>query len=48
VNGTSWDKKSRAIVSTSYINTNDDKVITLAVQIIDRIKAKTTKLAAAK
>jgi hypothetical protein len=43
VKGISRDKKSSAIVSTPYVDTNDDKVTTLAAQIIDRIKAKTAK-----
>jgi hypothetical protein len=43
MNGISRDKKSRAIVSSPYFDTNDDKVGTLAAQIIDRLKAKSAK-----
>ena len=43
VEGISRHKKSRAMVSTPYVDTNDDKVTTLTAQIIARIKAKTAK-----
>jgi hypothetical protein len=43
VTGISRDRKSRAIISTPYINTNNAKTSDLAAQIVDRIKTKTAK-----
>ncbi len=43
VKGISRDKKTRAINSTPYVNTNDERVTDLACQIIDRIKSKSEK-----
>jgi hypothetical protein len=43
VKGISRDKKTRAILSTPYVNTNDDKAKDLAEQIIDRLKSKSEK-----
>jgi len=37
------DKKTRAIVSTPYVVTNDERVTELAAQIINRLKAKAVK-----
>lgn len=43
VKGISRDKKSRAIVSTPYVTTNNERETDLATQIIDRIKSKSKK-----
>jgi hypothetical protein len=43
VKGISRDKKTRAIVSTPYVTTNDERETDLAAQIIDRIKSKSEK-----
>jgi hypothetical protein len=41
--GISRDKQSRLIISTPYVNGNNDKAADLAAQIIDRIKSKAAK-----
>jgi hypothetical protein len=43
VRGISRDKKSRAIVSTPYVTTNNERETDLAAQIIDRIVSKSKK-----
>jgi hypothetical protein len=43
VKGISRDKKTRAIVSTPYVVTNDERETDLAAQIIARLKDKTLK-----
>ena len=43
VKGISRDKKSRAIVSTPHVTTNDERETDLATQIIDRIESKSKK-----
>ena len=43
VKGISRNRKTRAIVSTPYVTTNDERETDLAAQIIDRIKSKSEK-----
>jgi hypothetical protein len=43
VKGISRDRKTRAIISTPYVNTNDERQADLAARIIDRIKNKSKK-----
>ncbi len=43
VKGISRDKKTRAVVSTPYVTTNDETETDLAAQIIDRLKSKSAK-----
>jgi len=43
VKGISRDKKTRSIVSTPYVVTNDERETDLATQILDRIKCKSAK-----
>ena len=43
VKGISRNKKTRAVVSTPYVTTNDERETDLAAQIIDRIKSKSEK-----
>ena len=43
VKGISRDKKTRAVVSTPYVTTNDERETDLAAQIIDSLKNKSAK-----
>jgi hypothetical protein len=43
VKGITRNKKTRAIVSTAYVNTNGDRETDLATQIIHRLKSKSEK-----